>query len=296
MRASAHRHKRLAEIMSLDDIETASFSDGRLPRDSKELRIVSWNIARGAQLKEVIEFLHSADADIICLQETDRNARRTGRRNIAEEIARALCVNYVFGAEFDELSEGTRDSPAHHGQVTLSRFPLETPRILRFRAQSAFWRPRWWIPNVATFQRRDGGRLALVSKVRMGDRSLSVYNLHLESRSDHVRRLQLGEMFEDARQNFDDHPVVVGGDFNLDLTRSSAASLVSAAFFVNPFDSLHIPTTPANHPGRDAAIDWVLFRGRVRPIAARVHDSVGGSDHYPLSVTLRLLESSRSQE
>ncbi len=278
--------------ISLDDIETGSFSDGRVPRDSKELRIVSWNIARGAKLKEVIEFLHSADADIVCLQETDRNARRTGRRNIAAEIARTLHMNYVFGVEFEELSEGTPDSPAHHGQTTLSRFPLDCSRVLHFRTQSTFWRPRWWIPNEAVFQRRTGGRIALITTVETGTRSLILYNVHLESRSDSVRRIQLQEVFDDARRNTDVDRTIVAGDFNFDLTQPPAASAVSAASFISPFDNVDMPTTPTTHPGRDAKIDWILLRGPFRPVAARVHTSVRGSDHYPLSLTLRLLESS----
>jgi hypothetical protein len=39
----------------------------------------------------------------LILQEVDLNARRTHRLNIAEEIARKLGMNYVFGREFEEL-------------------------------------------------------------------------------------------------------------------------------------------------------------------------------------------------
>ena len=54
----------------------------------KSLRIVDWNIERGQQLQGITEFLASANADILILQEVDVNARRTHRVNIAEEIAR----------------------------------------------------------------------------------------------------------------------------------------------------------------------------------------------------------------
>ena len=95
-------------------------------------RSVSWNIARGAKLDAVIEFLLGADADIIFLQESDRNAGRTSYRNVARAIAQNLKLNYVFGSEFEELAQGSRASPAYHGQATLSRWPLSDSSILRF--------------------------------------------------------------------------------------------------------------------------------------------------------------------
>lgn len=274
--------------MSLNVIETGSFAKGESTYQSNDsVHILSWNIARGSRLDAVIEFLASTNADVICLQETDCNARRTGRRNIAAEIASALKMNYAFGIEFEELSEGSTESPAYHGQATLSVFPFTDSRILRFRDQSCFWRPRWWVPNVATFQRRLGGRIAVHSNVRIGNRTLGVYNLHLESRSDGVRRAQLSELLEDARA-YDCHtPIILAGDFNFDLAEPSAATVIADARFHNPFKD-HLRTTPSNHFGRKGAIDWMLIQGPVHPVAARVDSSVSASDHYPLSLTLTL--------
>ena len=48
----------------------------------------------------------------------DLDARRTHRLKIAETIARKLEMNYVFGREFQELVQGSKDSPAYHGQAT----------------------------------------------------------------------------------------------------------------------------------------------------------------------------------
>jgi hypothetical protein len=52
----------------------------------------------------------------LILKEVDLNARRTHRLNIAETIARKLEMNYVFGGEFQELVQGSKDDPAYHGQ------------------------------------------------------------------------------------------------------------------------------------------------------------------------------------
>ena len=275
--------------MSLDAIETGSFSsENGAPQQKDQIRVISWNVARGSRLAEIIAFLRGSKADLICLQETDRNARRTGCRNIAAEIASELRMNYAFGIEFEELAEGSNGSPAHHGQATLSRFPLTDCRILRFRNQSRFWHPHWWVPRLAKLQRRLGGRMALLSHVRIGERALAVYNLHLESRSDNVRRAQFSEVLEDAGRYSCDTPIVLAGDFNFDLTECSASSAIAAMRFNNPLAHEHQRTTPSSHIGRTSAIDWILIKGQLCSVAARVHSSVSASDHYPLSVTLRL--------
>ena len=93
---------------------------------------MSWNIARGRRLDEIAEFLAGANADLILLQEVDKHARRTAYRNIAEFLAQKLRLFYAFGIEFHELAQGSRDAPAHHGQATLSRWPLCDSRVLRF--------------------------------------------------------------------------------------------------------------------------------------------------------------------
>ncbi len=142
-----------------------------------------------------LDFLSKTSADLILLQEADVNARRTQYRNIAREIAQALRMNYVFGREFEELTQSNHSSPAYHGQATLSKLPILSSRILTFGRQSGFWRPRWFIPQLETSQRRLGGRMALVSHVAWSEKRLLVYNLHLESRgSDRLRSSQLAEV------------------------------------------------------------------------------------------------------
>src|SRR5215469_7854261 len=141
----------------MEEIQTGSFVLETDPRQQpKSLTVISWNINRGLQLNAVIDFLARSSADLILLQETDIHARRTRCGNIPCEIAQALQMNYVFGREFEELAQGKANSPAHHGQATLSRLSILDPRILKFRRQSAFWRPRWFIPPLELFQRRLG--------------------------------------------------------------------------------------------------------------------------------------------
>jgi endonuclease/exonuclease/phosphatase family metal-dependent hydrolase len=275
----------------MEQIETGSFITSESMECPTTLRVVSWNIARGANLAAIIEFLVAADADIIFLQEADRNARRTSYRNVAREIAQNLKLNYVFGCEFEELAQGSRTSPAHHGQATLARWPLCDSSILRFDRQSNFWRPRWFIPNLRPLQRRCGGRMTLLSTVLIPRRSMATYNVHCESKGNNsLRCCQLGELLQHANRYSLDVPLLAAGDFNFDLSHGEAATAVAKVGFVNPFAALQEATTISNSLStRDRAIDWILLRGALTATNPQVHNSIPASDHYPLSLTVGFL-------
>ena len=266
----------------------APFRLGIWPPSS--LRIVDWNIDRGLQLRGVIDFLADTNADVLILQEVDVNARRTHRLNIAEEIARKLQMNYVFGREFQELVQGSKTSPAYHGQATLARWPISNPRLIRFSRQSHFWQPRWYLPKMDPLQERLGGRIALVADIKVAGKKLVTYNLHLESRgSDKLRLSQISEVLSDATRQDAQSPAVIAGDFNLDAYKTSAASALAASAFQDAIASPRTPTTPSQHlfePGRP--IDWAFVRGPIGASLGRVHRQVKASDHYPISFTLTL--------
>jgi endonuclease/exonuclease/phosphatase family metal-dependent hydrolase len=276
--------------VAMPEIVTGSFAPCKwLLWPPNSLRIVDWNIDRGLQLQSVIDFLGAANADILILQEVDLNARRTHRLNIAEEIARKLEMNYVFGREFEELVQGSNGSPAYHGQATLSKWPISNPRLIRFSKQSHFWQPHWFLPSIEPFQERLGGRIALVAHINLAGRRLVIYNLHLESRgNDALRISQLAEVLSDTTCYDAACPVIVAGDLNLDASKEPVAlALANARFQDAVASSRSTPTTPAHglFEGR-RRIDWAFVRGPLRVSSGLVHGSVNASDHYPISFTL----------
>ena len=254
------------------------------------VRVVSWNIDRGSKLRKVIEFLAGEKADIILLQEVDVNCQRTHHINVAREIAQKLAMNYVFGREFQELTQGSKKSPAYHGQATLSRWPLSNCRIIRFQQQSHFWRPHWFLPEIPPFQERLGGRLALVSDANIAGKTIVTYNAHLESRGDdQLRCSQLEEVLEDSKRYSPNMAVLITGDFNMDASQRPAAGAITRAQFQDAFANHHEPTTPGSFLEHGRIIDWIFTRGRVRSIEPLVHRSVSASDHYPLSINVALV-------
>jgi endonuclease/exonuclease/phosphatase family metal-dependent hydrolase len=293
---STARRNGYSVDMEMDDIVTGNFAPPRwIVSAPKSLRVVDWNIDRGLKLSEIIDFLGDSKADVFLLQEVDINAHRTHRLNIAQEIARNLRLNYVFGREFVELTQGSKSSPAYHGQATLSRWKMSNSRIIHFERQSDFWKPRWFKPKLQAFQERLGGRIALLSEIDIQGLPIVTYNLHLESRSDDDLRLaQLNEVLHDAATFDPTRVLIVAGDLNLNASKPRIAELLTSAGLRDAVPTARVATTPHRHllePGR--YIDWAFVRGSSQPHAGKVLKSVTASDHYPISFELRLSGSDR---
>lgn len=257
---------------------------------ARAIRVVNWNIERGLRLGEITKFIVSQNPDLLTLQEVDLNARRTRHLNVAEEIARRLNMNYVFAREFEELTQGSPASPAYHGQATLSRWRITNPRIIRFRHQSDFWRPRWFLPRTSPFQERLGGRIALATQVEFGGRQLAVYNLHLESRGDNRLRLaQFDEVLRDAERYDFRFPVLIAGDLNFDASSVFQDDTRRRLDFRSVLAVPAAATTPPQGLFRRGhAIDWAFVSGQIKEVRGRVHPNVNASDHYPLSFTINV--------
>jgi len=270
----------------MNEVISGGFAlQGKQPWSRDYIRVLSWNVERGVRFSAILEFLRTAEADLILLQEVDRKTRRTQFRDVPHELARSLQLNYVFGTEFQELSASSGRS-ARHGQVTLSPWPLSNGRIIRFQSQSNFWKPRWYVPEIELFQRRLGGRIALVSEAVIYCQRLMTYNLHLESRGkDALRLRQLKESLKDAMQHLESNVVIVGGDFNLDTGNGDAAAALHRAGF---HDAVRLPgfATTGRLPFRRArCIDWIYVSDGVRT-DGKIHNTIRVSDHYPVSATL----------
>src|SRR5580700_8592608 len=178
--------------------------------------VLNWNIDRGKHLEQIKDQIRQLKPDLCILQEVDLGARRTQGQDVAKELAEAFGMNYVFAPEFRELSQGTAEEPAYHGQALLTTLPVRASRMIRFQHQSGFWKPRrLLVSSLPLFQRREGGRIALVAELDNGGKPLVVYNLHLESKGTGELRLQqMDEVLDDARRYPRETPIIIAGDFN----------------------------------------------------------------------------------
>ena len=209
--------------------------------------------------------MRTIQADLLLLQEVDLNARRTRYRDIASEVAHSLNLNYVFGMEFQELSEGTAARPAYHGMATLSPWPLSKARIIRFRRPVHVSGSRVGMcPICPCFSAGSAGGSHSSAEATIYGRKVVTYNLHLESRGDDELRLrQLNEVLADCRKHVDRPRLIVAGDFNLNAGAGEAA---------NGSPRCRLPRRSAVCPRirprlrnflshRAHAIDWIFVSG-----------------------------------
>src|ERR1700693_2461185 len=167
-----------------------------------------------------------------------------------------------------------------------SPWPLSNGRIIRFKRQSDFWKPRWYVPKLELFQRRLGGRIALVTEGLIYSRRLVTYNLHLESKGNDALRLQqLQEALADARQHTAFSVVIVGGDYNLNSDNGDAAAILHRAGFHDAVRLPELSTTRQMPFQRAHCIDWIYVPEGVRS-EGKVFNTIRVSDHYPISATL----------
>jgi endonuclease/exonuclease/phosphatase family metal-dependent hydrolase len=267
-------------LLSNNDIHRVVGDPGRIERSQTrqdDLKIVTWNIERGGEYNSILAVLRTLNADVIVLQEVDRNCRRTGYRDVARELADALQMNWVAAGEFQEIGEGHRNSAAVTGQAILSRFPISAANALRFKAQDRW---RWSINPV---QPRRGGRMALKAQTA----GILIYNTHFESGSnDKLQRRQMQEIIADQASERARHmPVLIAGDFNNGpVLRSAMFGTLTAAAFADALGEL-ADRGPTSF-GQAHPIDWIFVRN-VRPMGGRVViNNPPASDHYPVAAAL----------
>ncbi|MGA8030055.1 MAG: endonuclease/exonuclease/phosphatase family protein [Bryobacteraceae bacterium] len=253
-------------------------ADGNL----KSIRVLSWNIERGEQVKVVSSELQRAPADLCLFQEVDWNAARTGQADIGEELAKRLHLNLSYAVEFEELGQ-EHGRQAFSGQATLTRLPILKSRVLRFQNQSGWWKPHSWLPSsVPLMQRRLGSRVALVTELEFAGRLLVVYNVHLESRSlGKIQAEQLEEILRDLKKYPPDTAVILGGDLNTKYFPS---------IFLHKLEREGFRSATGERIERTHAIamalDWIFARGPIRLEGGEVRRDFKGSDHYPVYVQL----------
>jgi endonuclease/exonuclease/phosphatase family metal-dependent hydrolase len=194
---------------------------------------------------------------------------------VARELAQKLGYNYAFGVEFQELSQSVDGRPAYHGQATLSRWPIAKTRILRFEGQSSWWKPYLWIPDMAFFQRRLGGRIALVTEISIGGTNVVVYNVHFESRSGgKIQTAQLNEVLADLKHYPAGTPAIIGGDFNSKYHPFAVLHSLEAQGFHSVLGERVERTYWAI--GR---LDWIFYRGPWHVEEGKVVRGTHASDH-----------------
>lgn len=237
------------------------------------MRVVTWNLLHGVALVDptaapgLAEVASSISADLIGLQEVDRQQIRSNNEHQTKIIADAMGLPYwVYAPAITgtpgETWEGATDShihahdhlesdanQPHYGVGLASRYPLSNIEVMRFKAAPISLpllvpsNPRPRMIKVA-----DEPRVAVIADVETPLGKFTIATTHLSFVPGfNVKQLRKLTTQLSKRSN----PVLIIGDFNLPG---------KIANFVSRWDSLsELPTYPTMNPR--IQFDHIIARG-----------------------------------
>lgn len=217
------------------------------------LEVLTWNI-HAEDPDHLAEVIEESGADVVALQEVDVHRRRSGCVDQAAEIAEALGMEAVFGANVDAGTQcGGKD--ARYGDALLSRHPvLEWDHTL--------------------LPRRSGEQRGMLEAVLDVDgRRVRLVSTHFEYGSSKERKDQAEAVA--AHLETSAEPVVVMGDLNGEPDDPALAPL--RRVFADAWEEAGAGdgyTNPSRSPRR--RIDYVFVRAlavdSVEVLASRASD------------------------
>jgi endonuclease/exonuclease/phosphatase family metal-dependent hydrolase len=252
------------------------------------VRLVTFNILHGrdgpggqVDLDRLARAVTALDADVLALQEVDRDQPRSFGHDLTQLAADAMgAVDHRFVATLAG-HPGTWSAPtgdlqpdtATYGIALLSRFPVRAWREIRLRE------PRRRVPVRFPGHRfptlvHDEPRAAVVAVVAspLGDVTVAATHLSFVPVRNRAQLRRLGRELADERP-----PVVVLGDLNTAGDRPARTTgwtpLVEA------------PTFPVAEPVEQ--LDHILTSGGLCPVAPGGSVDTGTSDHRALIVDVR---------
>lgn len=223
LRQSDFFQSRKAELKRLlDEPKIYDLPDAR-PRLRSFLRVVEWNIERGTRLDGIIAVLNEHPvlgfADLLLLNELDDGMLRSGNRNIAFELSRAISARAVYAPEYLEMTKGVGEElklpgenlSALHGNAILTRHKLSNVEVVRLpRCEN----------NFESAEKRLGGRIVIIVDIDTDGARFTASTVHLDVvNTPRCRARQMRAALEaiDSRirnQSTESRGVIFGGDLN----------------------------------------------------------------------------------
>lgn len=217
----------------LNTYETGSFASAYPEKPT--YRLTAWNLERGICFEGIIKTLKEhpqlLETDILLAPETDLGMARTQNRNVAQELARELNMDYFFGPCYLNLAKGAgleaeakdENSLGLHGNAIFSRYPLKDFHLIRLPNSKDKMKGR---------EKRIGSQQALVATVCLPKGDLRVVCLHLDAFSSQRHRLDQMLQILSFLDALPPLPTLLGGDFNTMTYNSSRTIHAVIGFWI----------------------------------------------------------------
>jgi endonuclease/exonuclease/phosphatase family metal-dependent hydrolase len=230
------------------------------------LRVCSYNIRHGEgmdgkiDIKRIAVLLQTTRAELIALQEVDKNCARSGKIDIAKDLAKLLGMNYHF-EKFMNYDGG------EYGMAILSKFPIN--KAIRHDL------PKGSEPRCA---------IEIQVQTPYLTQTISFVNIHNEWNKDKVRLAQTIILNEKINRP---HPIILAGDFNGDQKDAALLHLNSHQWLI--LQKSPNKTWPSDKP--ETEIDFIMTR-QLPPHKVEHHviDEAIISDHRPIFAEFEFLK------
>ena len=197
------------------------------PMAEKSVRVMQWNIERGAEFRRIAQVLKDVNADVLCLQELDIGCERSSMRNVPQLLADELGMEGYFLCEFQELepvpnprkAEHAAGPHARHGNAIFTRLP-----VLAYGSAPHTANLDWAVHGAVVDEPRIGARGLQWVKLQLPEGGiLHVYSSHFEvfcgpnmRVQQFVDMLKLAERHRDMlpKDKVESFKAIFCGDFN----------------------------------------------------------------------------------
>lgn len=208
--------------LSLDQIyvKNESISVGRI-EDNDNLKILTWNIERGANPDALAAYINQVGPDIVCLQEVDWGNQRTKNVDVLSQLARSTSMLGFLSVEFFEIQTPQRPKELAgggiHGNAILTRFLPK--KYFRIELPAAFdWaNTTGHKKEIVRREKRLGARFALCIEFDYFGRPIIICSTHFEDKDGGLkgRFAQFKSLTEAIRRTTPEGAIsILTGDFN----------------------------------------------------------------------------------
>lgn len=214
------------------------------------LRVISFNTKNcenGEKILEIAGEIKRQSADLVFLQEIDKNVKRSGRQDILKKLSEALEMNYAFFPAI-KLEGG------EYGIGILSKYPIS---------------------NAESFPLESGeeeGRTLAKAEISVKGRKLDIFNTHLSYESTELRIQQFNFINKKLAES-DNY--ILGGDFN--VNNFCEYSILHNSDYINCPENQFISFNQCKD-GSFGCIDNIVFSKNIGLLDSWMTDSAV-SDH-----------------